>query len=1089
MNFKKGFGRAPRPIAPSHTSSQAKGSAGVALSGFSFKQLEEDEDGEDLTSYTGKYEKVVEHSQKAIKRDQERSMSTSSVSSTSSGQEDIKPDKNPSARGTQVDTESKQHSKTQSIDVAGSPLRLAARQKIETSKELFSGLKGKIADKISRTIDEFSGDQSPKGSPEKEIAKPILNDDSHNESSDVDLVVKETVPVLRSAPPQHDTDLSKNERGKEQANSEKQDEEEEPKIDDLSQDKKPVSAKNSVSDEDVDEQSNVPVSETITPSAQSVSVEDHPLANLDGEDDFEDVLETSSTKRNLSVLDDSTEFHDPQNTSGEAADFLMFHEHFDNVVDPNDASGFSTSTKVKSRSVIKRLGKKERKTSAVATMSALHDAPDEELVVSGEAEKTVLASSQKASEPKKHPSSLNIPVTNSSQPNNTSPLGIGILSLDPRSLPYQKLVAVAVALFAYLIVPLPSYLSGLIMGVLLSSVGWGVYMWLTEPPKQPEPFIIPPLEEAPPVPEMKITTEAEEFTYKGWLNELEGYNVEDYHINKTHSVFISLEGSHLRIQRPKNPVPKRAMWDEVLPKPQFIHQRHFDLPGASVYLVPDGLVKKRIWSKKYPICIDLNINKSTNGEPGSSMKHISSDPNMSDKKDKSHVHGFEIVTEEKCEHRVLYLFARTGREKEEWFRRLAAAAKGTPLGNHVMEMRRVINHWSPSHHKISEPGLRSRREGSTDSLASLGSESAPELTVTKKAEKNDLLPFAHYMGRLMPSGSLSRASSPSHHALPQRDSTKASTPRDGGVRDPEESRAVSPKNAIICDGQLFWVNALIGRCFFDFLRDKWWIGKVTEKLQRKLSKIHVPYFIEELQVTDIHMGYEMPTIRNAGKPYIDERGFWVDLDITYSGGFTMTIETKMNLMKLKKSTHHSQSTGHSVDSTKSAITHSDEEDSAESSTDEEEEVPSTADENGAGGGSGSGKKFFRYLNKITQSKYFQQATEYGVIKRAMENVSNTPLTLTVTVNSLVGKLALNIPPPHSDRLWYGFRSNPLLRLSAKPQVGERAVKITHVTEWIEKKLALEFQRVFVMPNMDDLVIPILVPGEVSGTGLTHSVSL
>ena len=61
------------------------------------------------------------------------------------------------------------------------------------------------------------------------------------------------------------------------------------------------------------------------------------------------------------------------------------------------------------------------------------------------------------------------------------------------------------------------------------------------------------------------------------------------------------------------------------------------------------------------------------------------------------------------------------------------------------------------------------------------------------------------------------------------------------------------------------------------------------------------------------MGYEMPAIRHAAKPYLDERGFWVDMDITYSGGFTMTIETKMNLMKLKKSTNPAESTGKSDD--------------------------------------------------------------------------------------------------------------------------------------------------------------------------------
>lgn len=69
-------------------------------------------------------------------------------------------------------------------------------------------------------------------------------------------------------------------------------------------------------------------------------------------------------------------------------------------------------------------------------------------------------------------------------------------------------------------------------------------------------------------------------------------------------------------------------------------------------------------------------------------------------------------------------------------------------------------------------------------------------------------------------------------------------------------------------------------------------------------------------MTDINMGYEIPGIRHAGKPYIDERGFWIDLSITYSGGFQMTIETKMNLMKLKKTPHTSTHLGHSVDSSK-----------------------------------------------------------------------------------------------------------------------------------------------------------------------------
>ncbi|XP_076330952.1 testis-expressed protein 2-like [Tachypleus tridentatus] len=46
----------------------------------------------------------------------------------------------------------------------------------------------------------------------------------------------------------------------------------------------------------------------------------------------------------------------------------------------------------------------------------------------------------------------------------------------------------------------------------------------------------------------------------------------------------------------------------------------------------------------------------------------------------------------------------------------------------------------------------------------------------------------------------------------------------------------------------------------------------------------------------------------------------------------------------------------------------------------------------------------------------------------------------------------------------------------KPKLGEKKVTIGHVTEWIEKKLSIEFQKLLVMPNMDDLIIPIMYSG-------------
>lgn len=75
----------------------------------------------------------------------------------------------------------------------------------------------------------------------------------------------------------------------------------------------------------------------------------------------------------------------------------------------------------------------------------------------------------------------------------------------------------------------------------------------------------------------------------------------------------------------------------------------------------------------------------------------------------------------------------------------------------------------------------------------------------------------------------------------------------------------------------------------------------------------------------------------------------------------------------------------------------------------------------------------------------------------MEGVSKTEFKLTVEIQYLEGTLALNIPPPPSDRVWLGFRGNPKLQLSAHPTFGERSLNFMHVTRWIEKKLSIEFQ--------------------------------
>lgn len=65
--------------------------------------------------------------------------------------------------------------------------------------------------------------------------------------------------------------------------------------------------------------------------------------------------------------------------------------------------------------------------------------------------------------------------------------------------------------------------------------------------------------------------------------------------------------------------------------------------------------------------------------------------------------------------------------------------------------------------------------------------------------------------------------------------------------------------------------------------------------------VQVPHFIDKLSVTGIELGSSVPSVCRVNPPFVDDRGLWVDLDITYSGGFCISMATKCNLMKLKQS--------------------------------------------------------------------------------------------------------------------------------------------------------------------------------------------
>lgn len=81
---------------------------------------------------------------------------------------------------------------------------------------------------------------------------------------------------------------------------------------------------------------------------------------------------------------------------------------------------------------------------------------------------------------------------------------------------------------------------------------------------------------------------------------------------------------------------------------------------------------------------------------------------------------------------------------------------------------------------------------------------------------------------------------------------------------------------------------------------------------------------------------------------------------------------------------------------------------------------------------------------------------------------NVPLVLAVVVTSLEGNLLLQIKPPPSNRIWYGFTSLPKMQIDVEPVVSERKVQWSMVKRLIEGRIKELMMESMVVPNMDDI---------------------
>ena len=299
-----------------------------------------------------------------------------------------------------------------------------------------------------------------------------------------------------------------------------------------------------------------------------------------------------------------------------------------------------------------------------------------------------------------------------------------------------------------------------------------------------------------------------------------------------------------------------------------------DIRDCTVTVVPEEVAKnrKRRWSKKFPMCITRTSDRLT-----------------------------------------VFLFSPTSREKEDWFRRLRHASDGftsddlieklnsffgymqdyfpagsrQPLGRHfaagasLPRKQKTVNRIQYSSYKENEDDLL--QEDSASSI-SITRESGPR--VSKHSRLHSPQRSSLQSKATSETGfesSVDRSSS--RHASVSSVMSRSSVD-ENGFEYVSRPLKVTPDT--------LWLNALAARLSWDIWHDQRWKDWVKSRIQKKLIRVKTPSFMEQLRLTDVELGNDMPVVnRLCGGPRLDLRGIWVYLDITYEGRFVMTIETKL----------------------------------------------------------------------------------------------------------------------------------------------------------------------------------------------------
>lgn len=336
--------------------------------------------------------------------------------------------------------------------------------------------------------------------------------------------------------------------------------------------------------------------------------------------------------------------------------------------------------------------------------------------------------------------------------------------------------------------------------------------------------------------------------YAGWVYEFVGdYEQREKEGFVSRLVYVTLYGTKLFIITPSQEMNekkvKQLLADSSRSMPSASNQRVLDFnklkhKRVTLYVTKNVRnVRKYIWSKKYPICLEFNENPDSD-----SMGYtVLPNNNLQDK-------SIDDTTLKK-----LVIFARTCREKEEWFWALKTAIDNSISSS----IGKGSNSAKSSVLSLADSPTSSNNDSTRFNLSEAN---GVDLCFISPADPSLTQQYLHIL-----------TSRVNYNTFMRTNVLNAETTGTGG----SGGSMLTP---------LTWFNMLLNRMSFDILNKPNWSAYVAKRLQRKLRKLRLPYFMESLKITEIDIGSTLPKFQPVpSAPIVDDAGLWIDFDVNYSG--------------------------------------------------------------------------------------------------------------------------------------------------------------------------------------------------------------